>query len=88
MKDKEIEVLKEQIEKTVSDAFDKQFAEKLAPMMGQVATEKAQAIVESMKMERYMTGTDLSLLSKKQKIDFVKVVQATSTSFTLTVTPP
>lgn len=78
MNEKDLEKIKVQINETVSSAFDKEFQEKLEPMIGEVATAKAKAIVESMKMERYMFGRDISLLSEKQKKDFVAVVQASA----------
>jgi HK97 family phage major capsid protein len=67
---------KSDIDKTISDSFDKAFAEKLAPMMGDIATEKAKAIVESLKLERHIFGSDVSRLSGKQKKDFCDVVRA------------
>lgn len=76
MEQKEIDKLKGEIAKTVEDAFDKSFETKLAPMVGEIAAKKAREIVDSMKMERYMFGKDISLLSEKQKKDFVKVAQA------------
>ena len=67
---------KSDIDKTISDSFDKAFAEKLAPMMGDIATEKAKAVVESLKLERHIFGSDVSRLSGKQKKDFCDVVRA------------
>lgn len=83
MNEKELEKLRTQINETVNSAFDKAFQEKLAPMIGDVAAEKAKAIVDSMKMERYMFGRDITLLSQKQKTDFVKVVQAATGKFSV-----
>ncbi len=60
------------IEKSIEDTFVK----KLEPMMGQIATEKAKAVVESMKMDRHIFGKDITGLSEKQKKDFVQVAQA------------
>lgn len=72
MNEKQLAELKSAIDSTV----DKAFAEKLTPLMGDIATEKARAVVESMKYDRHMFNKDISGLSEKQKKDFVKVAQA------------
>ncbi len=59
----------------IENSIDQAFAKKLAPMMGDIATEKARAIVDSMKMDRFVFGKDISGLTEKQKKDFVKVAQ-------------
>lgn len=76
MNEKDIAKIQEQISETVNKAFDEGFQKKLEPMIGTIAAEKARAIVESMKSERFMLGKDISGLSEKQKKDFVKVAQA------------
>lgn len=66
---------------SISAAIDKTFEEKLTPLMGQIATEKAKAVVESMKTDRFVYGRDISNLTEKQKKDFVKVAQAVAGKF-------
>ncbi len=65
-----------EIKAVINLAFDEAFSQKLAPMVTEVAAKTAKGIVESMKMDRHMFGKDISQLSEKQKIDFVKVAQA------------
>lgn len=72
MKDQQIK----ELEAAIGLTIDKLFAEKLAPLMGEIATEKARAFVESMKLDRHVYGKDISGLSEKAKKDFVKVAQA------------
>lgn len=69
-----IDQIKE-LDSAINQSIDKAFAEKLAPMIGEVAAEKAKSILESMKMDRYIFGKDISGLTEKQKKDFVKVAQ-------------
>ncbi len=76
MEQKDFEKVKEQITETVGKAFDENFQKKLEPMIGEIAAKKSREIVESMKMDRFMYGKDISLLSEKQKKDFIKVAQA------------
>lgn len=78
MNEKELALIKEQISETVNKSFDENFAKKLEPMIGSIATEKARAIIDSMKLDRHIFGKDISGLSEKQKKDFVKVAQAIS----------
>lgn len=73
MNEKELEKIKS----TIDQAIDESFQKKLEPMIGDVAAKKAREIVDSMKMQQYMFGKDISMLSAKQKKDFVHVVQAT-----------
>lgn len=75
MNETEIAKIKEQIESTVNAAFDANFQKKLEPMIGAIASEKARAVVDAMKMDRYMLGKDISGLSEKQKKDFVAVAR-------------
>lgn len=70
------ETQKAELRLAIESTVEKAFAEKLAPMMGEIATEKARAFVESMKLDRHIFGKDISGLSEKQKKDFVKVAQA------------
>lgn len=70
---------KELLRKTIDDSIDESFQKKLAPMVGDIATEKARAIVESMKLERHLYSKDITGLTEKQKIDFVKVAQHVAT---------
>lgn len=67
---------KAELRTAIETTVEKAFAEKLAPMMGEIATEKARAFVESMKLDRHIFGKDISGLSEKQKKDFVRVAQA------------
>ena len=64
----------EQIKAAIEQGFDEAMAKKLAPMIGEIAAEKAKNIVDSMKLERSILGTDISGLSEKTKKDFAKVV--------------
>ena len=64
MNEKDLATLTTHIEKS----FDDYFAKRLEPMMGEIATKKAQAIVDSMKQDRYLNdGKDITRLSEKQK---------------------
>lgn len=72
MNKEQLDAIRETIDKSVDEAF----AKKLAPMMGDIATEKAKSIIESMKLDRHVFGKDISGLTEKQKKDFVKVAQA------------
>lgn len=67
----------------IDSTIDKAFAEKLTPLMGDIATEKAKSIIESMKLDRHVFGKDISGLTEKQKKDFVKVAQAVAGKFAL-----
>lgn len=78
MNEKELALIKDQINQTVSAAFDEGFQKKLEPMIGTIAAEKARSIIESMKMDRHIFGKDISGLSEKQKKDFVAVAQASA----------
>lgn len=83
MNEKELAQFKEQIATAVAGAFnDEGFQKKLEPLVGAIAADKARAVVESMKMDRYMHGKDISLLSEKQKKDFVMVAQAAANQIT------
>lgn len=83
MKDTEIAAIKEQIQSTVTAAFDEGFQKKLEPMIGEVAARRARETVESMKMDRYVFGKDISGLSEKAKKDFVAVAHAVSAKMAL-----
>ncbi len=50
-------------------SLDEVLAKKLEPMIGSIATEKARAVVESMKLDRHMYGKDITGLTEKQKKD-------------------
>jgi len=63
--------LRSEIDNGISDAL----AKNLAPMMGDIATEKARAIVESMKMDRFIFNKDITGLTEKAKLDFVAVAR-------------
>lgn len=71
-----------EITKTIDTAIDEAFTKKLEPMIGEVAAKKAKEIVEGMKLERNIFGRDISNLSAKQKMDFVKVAQAAARQIT------
>jgi HK97 family phage major capsid protein len=64
------------LKKTIEDSIDESFTKKLEPLIGDISTQKAREVVEKMKMERTMFGRDITLLSDKQKKDFVRVAQA------------
>lgn len=64
------------IKSVIDSAIDESFQKKLAPMIGEVASEKARQVVEGMKIDRHFFGKDISGLTEKQKKDFVKVAQA------------
>lgn len=66
----------DRIKSTIDSAIDESFQKKLEPMIGDVAAKKAREVVDSMKMDRFTYGKDISMLSTKQKTDFVKVAQA------------
>jgi HK97 family phage major capsid protein len=57
-------------------AFDEVMTEKLAPAIGEIATQVARQTVEKMREERNVFGADRTGLSKKQKMDFFEVAKA------------
>lgn len=71
MDEKQIAALKIAIDSTLDESLSK----KLAPMMGEIATEKARAVVESMKLDRHVFNRDITGLTEKQKMDFVLVAR-------------
>lgn len=71
MDEKQLAALKTAVEASIDDSLSK----KLAPMMGEIATEKARAVVESMKLDRHVFNRDISGLSEKAKLDFVAVAR-------------
>jgi HK97 family phage major capsid protein len=81
MNEKELQLVKTEINATVAAAFDDNFQKKLEPMIGTIAAEKAKNIIDSMKMERHFYGKDISGLTEKQKKDFVIVAQAVAGKF-------
>ena len=79
MNEKDLATLTTHFEKS----FDDYFAKRLEPMMGEIATKKAQAIVDSMKQDRYLNdGKDITRLSEKQKKDFAQVARAAAGQIT------
>lgn len=60
----------------VGKAFDDAVATKLAPMIGQIAAEKAKEIVNGLAAQRAMFGKDISLLDEKKKFDLVEVARS------------
>ena len=65
-----------QIKAAIAAGFDEAMAKKLEPMIGAIATEKAKAIVASMKLERALSGSDVSGLSDGTKKAFVDVARS------------
>ena len=69
----------DQIKTIVTNAFDEAFKEKLVPAMGAVAAEEVKRVVDTLQLQRSVTGgKDVSGLSKKMKKDFVEVARAAS----------
>ncbi len=65
----------EGVKKAIDSAIDESLQKKLEPMIGEVAAKKAREIVESMKMDKYIYGKDVTMLSDKQKLDLVAVAR-------------
>lgn len=64
------------IAKHFETSFDEYFSKRLEPMMGEIATEKAKAVVAALKKDRYLNeGKDITGLSEKQKLDLVAVAR-------------
>lgn len=63
------------LEETIELSIDSVFQKKLEPMIGEIASRKAREIVDSMKTDRYHYNSDVSGLSKKQKLDLVLVAR-------------
>ena len=66
----------EQIKKAIADGFDDAMTTKLAPMIGEIAAEKARAIVSEMKLERALYGSDKSGLEESTKKAFVAAAKS------------
>jgi len=64
------------IKDAVLSAFDDVMTEKLTPMIGQIAAEKAKEIVARLQLERATFGNDISGLSESTKKAFVEVARA------------
>jgi len=58
-------------------AFDEVMKEKLIPIIGEQTTFAVKQIVDKMQLQQRELGRDMTLLSKKQKMDFVDIVKAT-----------
>lgn len=64
------------IKEVILASFDEAMKEKLEPMIGAIAAEKALAIVNKMKEERSLLGSDMSGLSESTKSAFVEVARS------------
>lgn len=68
---------KEDIKAMHITAFDEVMKEKLVPIIGQEVAQSVQKMVETLKLQRQLTGgKDMTGLSEKTKKDFVSVAQA------------
>lgn len=72
MDPKELQKLKE----AMGTAFDETLQAKLAPIVGSMVAEQVKSIVEDMRVQRALTGKDITGLSEKQKKDFVEIARA------------
>lgn len=75
MSAEDIKVLKEELSK----GFDEIMAAKLESTVGALVAAQTKSIVENLRMERFANGKDITGLSEKAKIDFVKIAQFVAT---------
>lgn len=64
------------LKKSIDESIDESFQKKLEPFIGEVSAKKAREVVESMKMEKFIFGRDISGLNDKTKKDFAAGVAA------------
>ena len=72
MDQKQLELIKSQLQTAVEEVMEKRLGEAVSPLVA----KETRAIVEKMQMERAIFGKDITGLSKEQKSLFVDVVRA------------
>ena len=72
MDQKQLELIKTQLQTAVEEVMEKRLAEAVSP----IVAKETRAIVEKLRMERAIFGKDMTGLSGEQKSQFVDVVRA------------
>lgn len=81
MDPKQAEKLLEEVGKKTVDTLNDFMEKSLVPKMEEVSVKNARKVVESMMIERYVRGRDITGLDTEQKISFAKQVQAVYRDF-------
>jgi HK97 family phage major capsid protein len=71
-----IQITEEQLKKTLGETMDEVLGEKIAKQIGAEVSVAVKASVEKMRLDRALTGRDISGLSDEKKLAFCKVASA------------
>ena len=73
-----IVIEKDQLETILSKSMDEILTEKLTGMVGAEVSSRLKSTVEKMRIDRIVSGQDISGLTEKQKLDFAKLAIASA----------
>jgi len=76
MEQKALDVVLEEVGKRTAETLNDFMEKSLVPKMDEISVKNARKVVESMLIERYVRGGDITGLDSEQKIAFAKQVQA------------
>src|SRR5882724_6175620 len=65
-----------QLKEALGGAMDEALQTKLAPVVGDMVAKETRNIVEKLRLQRALSGEDITGLSEKTKMDFVEVAKA------------